>query len=62
MSIRFSIANRLRSSTPLVHAALGWPPPAVSEDSIDDDPKLAEIRMGWERLTGADQESYPKRG
>jgi len=33
-----------------IHKALKWPPPATSEDSVDEDPRLAEIRGRWDDL------------
>lgn len=39
-----------------IHEALGWPEPATSEDSIDEDERLAEIRHGWDSLSDPDRD------
>lgn len=39
-----------------IHEALRWPEPATSEDSVDEDPRLSEIRAGWDDLSNADQD------
>ncbi len=41
---------------PSVHRVLGWPPPHTSEDSLDEDEMIAEIRDGWDRLSQKDKE------
>jgi len=46
------ILSTSRSSevVPRIHAALGWPPPSLPEDSVDQDEEFGEVRGSWRGL------------